>query len=122
MCKALPPLPNASQEELDALLAWRDDIRQEVTAWNTHIKIASDMGAKLSGGIFNKETESIRQQLARSAELAPSCLTVPLHRCSSSQTTEGSPRPWRLQTSSGLMLSNPPSTEVMVSSLGEQVR
>jgi hypothetical protein len=31
-CKVLPPLPNASQEELDALRAWRDVIRQEVTA------------------------------------------------------------------------------------------
>jgi hypothetical protein len=25
-CKTLPPLPNASQEELNALHAWRDDI------------------------------------------------------------------------------------------------
>jgi hypothetical protein len=40
-------------------------------AWNTHIKIASDVGAKLSAGLFNKETETIRQQLAKSAELAP---------------------------------------------------
>jgi hypothetical protein len=66
-------LPNTSQEELDALRAWRDDIRQEVTSWNTHIKIALDVGEKLSAGIFNKETKAIRQQLARSAELAPAC-------------------------------------------------
>jgi hypothetical protein len=52
-CNALPPLPNASQEELDTLRAWRNDIRQEVTSWNTHIKIASDVGAKLAPGIFN---------------------------------------------------------------------
>jgi hypothetical protein len=65
-CKALPPLPNASQEELDALCAWRDDIRQEVTAW-----IVSDVGDKLSVGIFNKETETIHQQLAKFAKLAP---------------------------------------------------
>jgi hypothetical protein len=45
MCKALPLFPNASQEELNALRAWRDDIRQEVTAWNTHMKIASDVSA-----------------------------------------------------------------------------
>jgi hypothetical protein len=71
-------LANASEEELDALHAWRDDSRQEVTAWNNHIKIASDMGAKLFAGIFNKETETIRQQLAKSAELAPA-RTILLH-------------------------------------------
>jgi hypothetical protein len=38
-CKTLPPLPNASQEELNALKAWRDDIHQEVTDWVAHIKI-----------------------------------------------------------------------------------
>jgi hypothetical protein len=69
--QGFPPLPNASQEELDALCAWRDDICQEVTAWNTHIKVASDVSTKLSAGIFNKETETIRQQLAKSAKLAP---------------------------------------------------
>jgi hypothetical protein len=37
----------------------------------TSAKIASDVGAKLYTGIFNKETEAIRQQLARSAKLAP---------------------------------------------------
>jgi hypothetical protein len=42
-----------------------------VTSWNSHIKIASDVGTKLAAGIFNKETEVIRQQLAKSAELAP---------------------------------------------------
>jgi hypothetical protein len=70
-CKTLPPLPNTSQEELNALKAWRDDIRQEVTNWVTHIKIASDVGANLSSALFNKETENIRQQMAKSVELAP---------------------------------------------------
>jgi hypothetical protein len=56
---------------LNALWAWRDDIRQEVTDWVAHIKIASDVGAKLSAALFNKETETICQQLAKSAELAP---------------------------------------------------
>jgi hypothetical protein len=51
--------------------SWRDGIRQDVASWNSHIKIASDVGAKLPAGIFNKETEAIRQQLAKSAELAP---------------------------------------------------
>jgi hypothetical protein len=57
-CKALPPLLNTSQEELDALHAWRDGFRQDVTSWNSHIKIASDVGAKLSTWIFNKETKA----------------------------------------------------------------
>jgi hypothetical protein len=71
-CKApIPPLLNAFQEELDELKAWRDGIRQDVLAWNSHIKIASDVGAKLAAGIFNKETEAIRQQLAKSVELRP---------------------------------------------------
>jgi hypothetical protein len=43
-CKApLPPLLKASQEELGELKAWRDGIRQDVAAWNSHIKIASDV-------------------------------------------------------------------------------
>jgi hypothetical protein len=70
-CKTLPPLINTSQEELDELQAWRDGISQDVASWNSHIKIASDVGAKLSEGIFNKETEAIRQQLAKSVELEP---------------------------------------------------
>jgi hypothetical protein len=36
------------------------------------------MGAKLSTALFNKETETIRQQLAKSAELAPA-LTILLN-------------------------------------------
>jgi hypothetical protein len=62
-------LPNASQEELDKLKAYRDGIHQDVAAWNSHIKIASDVGAKLAASIFNKETEAIRQQLVKSVEL-----------------------------------------------------
>jgi hypothetical protein len=42
-----------------------------VTAWNAHIKIASEVGAKPSAGLSNKETETICQQLAKSVELAP---------------------------------------------------
>jgi hypothetical protein len=56
-CNALLlALLNASEEELDELKAWRDGIRQDVAAWNSHIKIASDVGAKLAAGILNKET------------------------------------------------------------------
>jgi hypothetical protein len=70
-CKTFLPLPNASQEESNALKAWRDDVSQEVTDWVNHIKVASDVGAKLSAALFNKEMETIRQQLAKSTELAP---------------------------------------------------
>jgi hypothetical protein len=70
-CKTLPPLANASQEELNGLKAWRDGICQEVTNWVAHIKIASDVSTKLSAALFNKEMENIHQQMAKSAELAP---------------------------------------------------
>jgi hypothetical protein len=94
MCKTLPPMANASQEELNALKAWRDDIRQEVTNWVNHIKIASDVGAKLSAALFNKETENIRQKWLRPLNWppsAPSCSTVAPLRLVSSQMTPGSP-------------------------------
>jgi hypothetical protein len=64
-------LLNASQEKLDKLKVWRDDIRQDVAAWNSHIKIVSDVGAKLAAGIFNKETETIHQLMAKSFKLSP---------------------------------------------------
>jgi hypothetical protein len=114
MCKTLQPMANASQKELNALKAWRDDIRQEVTDWVDHIKTASDVGAKLSAALFNKETENICQKMAKAPKLAPVC-TILLNSCLSSQTTPGSPRPWRPQTSTGLLLPSPPSTEVEVS-------
>jgi hypothetical protein len=71
-CKApLPPLLSSSEEELDEPKAWRDDICQDVAAWNSYIKIASDVGAKLAAGIFNKETETICQLMAKSFDLSP---------------------------------------------------
>jgi hypothetical protein len=43
-CKALLlPLLGASREELDEIKAWRDDARQDVVAWNSQIKNASDV-------------------------------------------------------------------------------
>jgi hypothetical protein len=35
-----------------------------------HVKIRSDVGAKLSVALFNKETDVIRQQMAKAPELA----------------------------------------------------
>jgi hypothetical protein len=75
-------MANASQEVLNALKAWRDDIRQEVTDWVDHIKTASDVGAKLSTALFNKEMENIRQQMAKAPELAP-VRTILLNSCPS---------------------------------------
>jgi hypothetical protein len=43
---------------------------------------ASDVGAKLSTALFNKETENIRQQMARTHELAPA-RTILLNSCPS---------------------------------------
>jgi hypothetical protein len=82
MCNALPPMANASQEELKALKAWRDDICHEVADWVDHVKTVSDVGAKLSAALFNRETEIIRQQMARAPKLAPAC-TILLNSCPS---------------------------------------
>jgi hypothetical protein len=69
---------NASQEELSVLKAWRDDICREAAKWLDHIKIRSDVGAKLSVAFFNKETDVMRQQMAKAPELAPA-RTILLH-------------------------------------------
>jgi hypothetical protein len=78
--KSLPSMANASQEELSALKAWRDDIRREVVNWVYHVKTRSDVGAKLSAALFNKETYVIRQQMAKAPELALAC-TILLNGC-----------------------------------------
>jgi hypothetical protein len=72
ICKApLPPLHSACQEDIDELKSWREDVCQDVAAWKSQIKNASDMGAKMAAGIFNKETEAIRQLTAKSYDLSP---------------------------------------------------
>jgi hypothetical protein len=75
-------MANASQQELKAWKAWRDNIRQEVADWVNHIKTASDVGSKLSAALFNKETEIIRKQMARAPKLAPA-RTILLNSCPS---------------------------------------
>jgi hypothetical protein len=65
-------MANASQQDLSALKAWRDDIRREAAEWLDHVKIRSDVGVKLSAALFNKETD-IRQQMTKALELAPAC-------------------------------------------------
>jgi hypothetical protein len=60
-------LADASQEDVAALKAWRDDIRAETDKWLDHVKVRSDVGAKLSAALFN----FIHQQLAKTLQLAP---------------------------------------------------
>jgi hypothetical protein len=62
------------------LKAWRDNIRREVGNWLNHVKTRSDVGAKLSAALFIKETDVIRQQMAKAPELAPS-RTILLNSC-----------------------------------------
>jgi hypothetical protein len=71
ICKSLPPLAEASKENGSALKAWRDDIRVEVDKWLAHVQVRSDVGAKLSAALFNKETDFIRQELAKTSQLTP---------------------------------------------------
>jgi hypothetical protein len=59
ICKSLPPLANASKEDVVALKAWRDDIRTEVDKWHHHVQVRSDVGAKLLAALFNKETHQL---------------------------------------------------------------
>jgi hypothetical protein len=62
-------LHSASQEDINELKAWRADVCQDVAAWKSLIKNASDVGAKLAAGIFNKKSEAIRQLMAKSYNL-----------------------------------------------------
>jgi hypothetical protein len=64
------------------LKAWRDDIRHEVANWVDQVKTRSDVEAKLSAALFNKETEIICQQMTRAPELAPA-RTILLNSCPS---------------------------------------
>jgi hypothetical protein len=71
-CKApLPPLHGASQEDINELKSWSEDVRQDVAAWKSQIKNASDVGAKMAASIFNKKTEAIRQLMAKSYNFLP---------------------------------------------------
>jgi hypothetical protein len=80
LCKSLPLMANASQEELSALKTWRDDICREVADCVDHVKTRSDVGAKLSAALFNKETDVIHQQMTKAFELAPA-RTILLNSC-----------------------------------------
>jgi hypothetical protein len=63
-------LLGASQEDINELKAWREDVHQDVAAWNSQIKNAWDVSTKLAAGIFNKETEAICQLMAKLYDLS----------------------------------------------------
>jgi hypothetical protein len=82
-CKApLLPSHGASQKDNKIKRTFMD-IRQDMAAWKSQIKNASDVGAKMGAGIFNKETESICQLMAKSSDLSP--ITSILLTCPPSQ-------------------------------------
>jgi hypothetical protein len=53
-----------------------------VANWVDHVKTRSDVGTKLPTALFNKETEIIRQQMARAPKQAPA-RTILLNSCPS---------------------------------------
>jgi hypothetical protein len=71
LCKALPPLTGDFKEDATAMKAWRDSICAKSKEWLHHIQILSDIGAKLAAAFFQKETQFIRQEVAKAPCLAP---------------------------------------------------
>jgi hypothetical protein len=71
LCKALPPLTGDLKEDATAMKAWRDDVRAKYKEWLSHIQIRSDVGVKLAAALFRKETQFMRQEVAKAPRLAP---------------------------------------------------
>jgi hypothetical protein len=71
LCKALPPLTGDPKEDATAMKAWRDSILAKSKEWLHHIQIQSDVGAKLAAAFFSKETQFIRQEVAKTPRLVP---------------------------------------------------
>jgi hypothetical protein len=71
LCKALPPLTGNLKEDATAMKAWRDSVCAKSKEWLHHIQIRSDVGAKLAAALFRKETQFIRQEVAKAPRLAP---------------------------------------------------
>jgi hypothetical protein len=68
LCKALPPLTGDPKEDATAMKAWRDSIRAKSKEW---LQIRADVGAKLAAALFRRETQFIRQEVAKAPRLAP---------------------------------------------------
>jgi hypothetical protein len=71
LCKALPPLIGDPKEDATTMKAWRDSIRAKAKEWLHHIQIRSDVGAQLAASLFSRETQFIRQEVAKAPRLAP---------------------------------------------------
>jgi hypothetical protein len=62
------------KEDATAMKAWRDDVHAKSKEWLGHIQIRSDMGVKLAAALFRKETQFMRQEVAKAPRLAKSIL------------------------------------------------
>jgi hypothetical protein len=71
ICKDLPTLSGNIKEDTTAMKAWRDEIRAKSKEWLGHIQIRSDMGSKLAAALFQKETQFMRNEVAKAPRLAP---------------------------------------------------
>jgi hypothetical protein len=69
LCKALSPWTGDPKEDATAMKAWRDRICAKAKVWLHHIR--SDVGAKLAVALFSRETQFIRQEVAKAPRLAP---------------------------------------------------
>jgi hypothetical protein len=66
-------MANASQKELTDLKVWSDSIGHEVANWVDLVNTRSDVGAKLSAALFNKETDNRSLRPPNWHLPAPSC-------------------------------------------------
>jgi hypothetical protein len=76
LCKALLPLTGDLKEDATAIKAWRDDVRAKSKEWLGHIQIRSNMGVKLAAALFRKETQFMKQEVAKAPRLVPAKSTL----------------------------------------------
>jgi hypothetical protein len=65
------------KEDTTAMKAWRDEVRAKSKEWLGHIQIRSDMGAKLAAALFQKETQFMRNEVAKAPRLVPAKSILP---------------------------------------------
>jgi hypothetical protein len=119
LCKALPPLTGDPKEDVTAMKAWTDSIRAKAKEWLYHIQVRWDAGAKLAAALFSKETQFIRQEVAKAPRLAPAKSILLGDSLIFRQTTR-SARPWKLLTSTVLPFPSLPTMVVAAASHGER--
>jgi hypothetical protein len=100
LCKELPTLTGDIKEDTTAMKAWRDKVRTKSKEWLGHVQIRSDMGAKLAAALFQKETQFMRNEVAKAPCLAPA-KSIPLcsaptvtHLFSDNEKDNGSGKSW----------------------------